>query len=88
MSTAVAAVRIHPEKYKKDFDAVVTFLTQFINKKAPTLSVKVASVTQIRPAKRQKTSTSCGFFIGEIEFKKYSREEYDSMSVAQHQQLY
>ena len=46
MSTAVAAVRVHPEKYKKDFNAVVTFLIQHIDKRAPTLSVKVASVTQ------------------------------------------
>ena len=27
MSTAAAAVRAHPDKYKKDFDAVVTILT-------------------------------------------------------------
>ena len=28
LSTAVAAVRAHPDKYKKDFDAVVTLLSQ------------------------------------------------------------
>ena len=27
LSTAVAAVRAHPDKYEKDFDAVVAFLT-------------------------------------------------------------
>ena len=42
--TAVTAVRAHPDKYKKNFDAVVTFLIQYINKRAPTPSVKVASV--------------------------------------------
>ena len=88
MSTAVATVRAHPDKYKKDFDAVVAFLTQYIDKKAPTPSVKVASVTQTRPAKRQKTSASPSTFRGKFELKKYSREEYDSISVAQHQQLY
>ena len=88
MSTAVATVRAHPDKYKKDFDAVVAFLAKYIYKKAPTSNVKVASVTQTRPAKRQKTSASCSTFRGKIELKKYSREEYDSMSVAQHQQLY
>ena len=28
LSTAIAAVRVHPDKYKKDFNAVVAFLTQ------------------------------------------------------------
>ena len=28
LSTVVAAVRAHPDKYEKDFDAVVTFLSQ------------------------------------------------------------
>ena len=32
LSTAVAAVRAHTDKYEKDFDAVVTFLTQYIDK--------------------------------------------------------
>ena len=73
LSTVVAAVRAHPEKYKKDFDTVVAFLSQNIDTKAPTL--KVASITQTRPANRQKSSTSCGAFRGKIELKKYSREE-------------
>ena len=50
--------------------------------------MKVASVMKTRPAKWQKTSTSCGTFKGKIKLKKYSREEYDSLSMAQHQQLY
>ena len=57
MSTAVATVRAHTDKYDKDFDAVVAFLTQYIDKKASTPNVKVASVTQTRPAKWQKTNT-------------------------------
>ena len=85
---AVAAVRAHPDRYEKDFDTVVTFLTQNIDKRAPTPSMKVASVTQIRPAKQQKTSASCNTFRGKIELKKYSQEEYDSMLAAQCQQLY
>ena len=32
--------------------------------------------------------TTCGTFKGKFVLKKYSREEYDSMSMAQHQQLY
>ena len=87
MSTAVATVRAHLDKYEKDFDTVVAFLTQYIDKRAPTPCMKVASVTYIRPAKWQKTSSSRGIFKGKIGLKKYSQEEYDSMSTAQHQQL-
>ena len=72
MSTAVTALRVHPDKYKKNFDIVVIFLTQYIDKRAPILSVKVASVTQTRPAKWQKTNASCITFKGNIELKKYS----------------
>ena len=50
--------------------------------------MKVASVIQTRSAKRQKTSASCSTVRGKIELKKYSREEYESMSAAQCQQLY
>ena len=88
MSTAVATVRAHPDKYERDFDAVVTFLIQYINKRAPTPSVKVASVAQTRPAKQHKTNTSHGTFKGKIELKKYFREEYGLMLMAKNQQLY
>ena len=74
LSTAVTTVGAHTDKYKKDFDVVVAFLTQYINKKAPTPSVKVASVNQTRPAKWQKTSTNNGTFKGKIELEKYSRK--------------
>ena len=70
LSTAVATVRAHPDKYKKDFDTLVTFLIQFINKRAPTQSVKVALVMQTRPVKQQKTNASCGTFKGKIKLKK------------------
>ena len=75
-------IQAHQDKYKKDFNAVVAFLTQYINKKVPTLSVKVASMAQTRPAKQQKTSKTCDTFKGKIELRNYSREEYDSMSMA------
>ena len=71
-----------------DFDVDVTFLTQYIDKRAPVPSVKVASVVQIRSSKRQKTNTTYGTFKGKIKLKTYSREEYNSMSTAQPQQLY
>ena len=60
MSTAVDTVRVHPYKYMKDYDAVVAFLTQYINKRVPTPSVMVASVYQNRPAKQQKTTATHG----------------------------
>ena len=72
LSTAVTAVRAHPDKYKKNFDAVVAILIQYFYKKAPTSNVKVASVTQTRPAKQQKTNATLGTFKGMIELKKYS----------------
>ena len=87
-STAGATVRVHPDKYEKDFDAVVTLLSQYINKRALTPSVKVVSIGQSRPDKWQKTSTTCGTFKGKIELNKYSRVEYDSLLVAQPQQQY
>ena len=51
LSTVVVAVRAHPDKYENNFDAVDAFLTQYIDKRAPTPIVKVAFVTQTRPAK-------------------------------------
>ena len=62
-STAVVTVRAHPEKYKKDFNTVVTFLTQYIDKEAP--SVKVESVTQTRPAKQQSDNSSNESLFGD-----------------------
>ena len=55
LSIAVATVSAHPDKYEKDVDAVVAFLTQYIDKRAPKPSVKVASAGQNRPANWQKT---------------------------------
>ena len=50
--------------------------------------MKVAFVTQTRPTKWQKTSASCSTFREKIELKEYTQEDYDSMLVAQHQELY
>ena len=79
LSTAVATVRTHLDRYNKDFDVVVTFLTQYINRKAPTPSVKVASITQTRSAKRKKTRASYNIFRGKIELREYFKKEYDSI---------
>ena len=88
LSTVVAAIRAHLDKYEKDFNTVVAFLTQYLDKRAPTLSVKVASVAQTRPSKWQKMNASHGTFKGKIMLKKYFREEYNLMLIAQHQQLF
>ena len=71
LSTAVATERAHPDRYEKDFDAVVTFLTHYINKRGPPPSVKVASIVQTRPAKQQKTRAIHDTFQGKNELKKY-----------------
>ena len=68
----VIAVRQHTDKNEKDFDAVVASLTQYISKRRPTLSVKIASVTQTKHAKRQRNSASHSTFKGKIKLKKYS----------------
>ena len=39
LSTAVAAVKMHLDKYEKDFDAVISFLSQYIKKGAPTMDI-------------------------------------------------
>ena len=69
MSTTVTAVRAHPDKNEKDVNAIVAFLTQYIDKRAPTPSVKVVFVSHNRTAKRQKISASCGTFKGKIELR-------------------
>ena len=86
LSRAVAMVREQTDKYEKDFGSC--HLSHSENKTALTPNVRVSSVAQTRPAKWQKANTSHSTFKGKIEFKKYSREEYDSMSMAQGQQLY
>ena len=44
LPTAVTSVRVHPDKYEKDFDAVNAVLTQHIDKIAPTPNLKVSSL--------------------------------------------
>ena len=61
-----------------------TFFIQYIDKKAPTLSLKVYSVGQNRPSKVQKTSAGNETFKGKVEWKKYSKEEHISKAIAQH----
>ena len=67
LPTAVVAVNVHPYKYEKYFDTACAFLTQYINKRAPTPSVKVASADQNRPAKWQKAATTPVTFKGKVE---------------------
>ena len=49
--TVVASTKAHTDNYEKNFNAVVTFLTQYIDKHRLTPAVKVISIVQIRPAK-------------------------------------
>ena len=65
---------------QEDFDAEVTFFTQYIDKRSPTSSVKFASVGQNRAAKRQKASAGHGTFKGKIELKKYIPERNTTRS--------
>ena len=56
--TMFATVMAHPVNNERNFDAVIAYLSQFIKKQGPTLSIMVASITQTRPKKRLKTSVS------------------------------
>ena len=82
LPVVIVIVRVHPNKYENNFDAVVTYLSQYIDKRGPTPSVKVASITQTRPAKRQKILAAYDTFQGKIELKKYIREKCVLMSMA------
>ena len=66
-STVTAVVKAHPDKYEKDFDSIVTFLTQYIDKQGPKPSMEIVSVIQTRPAKQQKTSIAHDTFKGKSE---------------------
>ena len=84
----VLDVTSYPQQSMQSGCTKVTFLTQYIDKRAPTVSVKVTSIMQTRPAKQQKTNTRCGAIKGKIQLKKYAGVDYDSISMGQHQQLY
>ena len=71
LSTAVTGVRMQPKKYEKDFDTVVAFLAQYIDKKGPTLSEKFASITKTRTPVWQKTCITLDTFKGEISDSKF-----------------
>ena len=88
LSTATAIVWVHPDKNEKNFDAVVIYLSQHFDKRGPTPCIKIVSIAQTWPIIKQKTSTASGTIKRKIELKKDSREEYDSMSIEQQQQLY
>ena len=53
-STEFVTMMAHPDKCEKDFDAVVNYFTQYIDKQGSTPNVKVASIAQARPSKRKK----------------------------------
>ena len=63
---AIVIVKAHPDKYEKDFGAVVAFLMQ---------------QPQSRSAKWQKISLACDTFKGKIELKKYFMKDYDSVPI-------
>ena len=50
MSPDTALVRVNPDRYEKELDTYVTYLSKYVEMSGPMKSVKVASVTQFRPA--------------------------------------
>ena len=73
---------------KKDFDAVVAYLSRYIKKHGPLTSVKEAYIAQCKLVKRQESSKTFSTFKGRFELKKYSMEEFQLMLAAQKQEVY
>ena len=51
MSKLVAAVKLHPYRYEKDFYAVTTYLSQYVKKWGPKMSIKLVPITQSKLTK-------------------------------------
>ena len=75
-STVIVTARSHPDKCEKDFNAVVTYLLQCIEKGRPIPSIMVVSITQTRPVERQKIREANDTFKGQNDVKEYSRSGY------------
>ena len=76
------------EIHEKHFDAVFPYLLEFIQKWGITMNVKVTFIAPSRSANRQNTSEPYGTFKRMMNLKKYSMEEYNSMSAANKPQLF
>ena len=63
------------EQFKKVGEVLPGILSEYIDNRWPTLSIKIAPIAQTRPAKQQKTGIVHGRFIGKVELTNYSREE-------------
>ena len=50
MSTAVAAVRAHLDRYENNFGEAVDFHSQYVDEQGPTISFMVESLNQNIPA--------------------------------------
>ena len=87
MSTAITTVREIPNRHEKDSYACAAYLSQYIEKCRTTISVKVAFVAKLRPAKQQHPETH-GTFKGKIELYKYLKDMYLPKSSAQKHQTF
>ena len=67
MSTVVVTLKASPDKYKKDFDMAVTYLSQYTRKKGKNTDSKVSSIAQWRPMIKHKISEAHDTFKEMIE---------------------
>ena len=65
--------KAHPDKYDKNFDALLACLFQHVEKQGPMMNAKVASVSWLRLVKRQKISQAHRTIRRGIELTKYSK---------------
>ena len=66
-STEGITVKAHPDRYEKEIDAVVAYLSQYVKKWQPTMSVEVSSIAQGWPNKIQKNSETFSTIRGRSE---------------------
>ena len=80
LSTKVATVRAHPDKYEKNFDAVVPILIQYIDKRAPMLSVKELQ-QKAGLLKDKKTPASSKALVSRVAILKVKTENSGNESL-------
>ena len=62
MTPVITTVSAHTDTCMKDFDVVIAYHLQCVEKWGLTMNIKFASVAQERPPKKQMASEACGAF--------------------------
>ena len=82
LETAVNIVWAQPEKHVKDFDTMVSYLSQTVTKEACNMQS-----LHIAKTRGQQGKPRVAVFMGKIELKKYPKAVWNSMSKEQYMQV-